>query len=121
MSSCSLAYSILLLSLQELLALEERMGSVSTALTEESLSKCIKTSIYESAPIKDATPSCSGSHDDVKCSICQEEYAVGDELGRLHCQHRYHVVCVQQWLRLKNWCPICKAAAEPSLPSSPPS
>ncbi|KAL5782905.1 hypothetical protein ACOSP7_007934 [Xanthoceras sorbifolium] len=109
------------MSYEELLALEERMGSVSTALTEESLSKCIKTNIYESAPIKDATPSCSGSHDDVKCSICQEEYAVGDELGRLHCQHRYHVVCVQQWLRLKNWCPICKAAAEPSMPSSPPS
>lgn len=44
----------------------------------------------------------------------QEEYAAGDEIGRLHCLHRYHVACVEQWLRLKNWCPICKASAEPS-------
>ncbi|KAK3213235.1 hypothetical protein Dsin_017941 [Dipteronia sinensis] len=108
------------MSYEELLALEDRMGTVSTALTEEALSKCLKTSIYQSAPIKDATPSCSGSHDDVKCSVCQEDYVVGDEIGRLHCQHRYHVVCIQQWLRLKNWCPICKAAADPSSPSSPP-
>lgn len=104
------------MSYEELLALEERMGTVSTALSEEAISKCLKTSIYQPIPL-DVALSCSGNNDNVKCSICQEEYVVGDELGRLHCQHRYHVPCIQQWLRLKNWCPICKAPAE-SAPSS---
>lgn len=44
----------------------------------------------------------------------QEEYEAGDEMGKLGCEHRYHLECVNQWLRLKNWCPICKAAALPS-------
>ncbi|KAG2691718.1 hypothetical protein I3843_08G020800 [Carya illinoinensis] len=103
------------MSYEELLALEERMGTVSTALPEDALSECLKRSIHESIVPKDAGMGCSGDKDDVKCSICQEEYVVGDEVGRLQCQHRYHVVCIQQWLRLKNWCPICKASAAPSL------
>ncbi|KAF8034885.1 hypothetical protein BT93_C1035 [Corymbia citriodora subsp. variegata] len=102
------------MSYEDLLALEERMGTVSTALTEESLVKCINKELYH------PTASASGQNDDVKCSICQEEYVAGDEVGRLACEHVYHVSCIQQWLRLKNWCPICKGSAEPSLSSSLP-
>ncbi|XP_038696418.1 E3 ubiquitin-protein ligase MBR2-like isoform X1 [Tripterygium wilfordii] len=108
------------MSYEELLALEERMGSVSTALTEEALSTCLKTSIYQSTTIEDAITVCAGEKSNVKCSICQEEYIVGDEVGRLRCEHRYHATCIQQWLRLKNWCPICKAAAVPSPSASTP-
>ena len=43
---------------------------------------------------------------------------VADEVGSLQCEHMYHVVCIQQWLRLKNWCPICKASVAQSNPSS---
>ncbi|XP_010526271.1 PREDICTED: E3 ubiquitin-protein ligase RLIM-like [Tarenaya hassleriana] len=96
------------MSYEELLALEERIGSVSIALSEEAISKCMERSIYQ------ITVSDNVSKDDAKCSICQEEYTEGDEVGRLHCKHRYHVGCVQEWLRLKNWCPICRASAEPS-------
>ncbi|XWS26100.1 hypothetical protein CRYUN_Cryun26dG0001800 [Craigia yunnanensis] len=101
------------MSYEELLALEERMGTVSTALSEEALSKCLKKSIYEATPSEDVNVSCEREKDDVKCSICQEEYVIGDEVGRLQCEHRYHVACLQPWLRVKNWCPICKASAEP--------
>ncbi|KAF3447647.1 hypothetical protein FNV43_RR12834 [Rhamnella rubrinervis] len=105
---------------EELLALEERMGSVSTALTEEALSECLKRSTYQLASPEDACRgSDDGHNDDVKCSICQEEYVVGDEIGSLKCEHRFHVVCVHQWLRLKNWCPICKASAASPSPTPP--
>ncbi|KAL6215648.1 hypothetical protein ACLB2K_015077 [Fragaria x ananassa] len=109
------------MSYEELLALEERMGSVSTALPEEALTDCIQKSIYRSEPLEDASIGCDNK-DEVKCSICQEEYVAGDEVGRLRCEHSYHVVCVNQWLRVKNWCPICKAAAATAatVPSSPP-
>ncbi|XP_061966351.1 E3 ubiquitin-protein ligase MBR2-like [Populus nigra] len=108
------------MSYEELLALEERMGTVSTALTEEAFSECLKTSIYEPTPMEDATTNLEGDKDDIRCSICQEEYADGDEVGRLPCEHRYHVACIHQWLSLKNWCPICKTSAAPSSSSSSP-
>ncbi|XP_010438036.1 PREDICTED: uncharacterized protein LOC104721693 isoform X2 [Camelina sativa] len=104
------------MSYEELLALEERIGTVSTALTEEAISKCLKTSIYQmkTSSYGSITKSSSDYKEDAKCSICQEEYTIGDEVGRLHCEHTYHVKCVQEWLRMKSWCPICKATAETS-------
>ncbi|KAK7351435.1 hypothetical protein VNO77_10903 [Canavalia gladiata] len=102
------------MSYEQLLALEERMGTVSTALTEEALSECLKKSFYQSSPSDGAGECYSEVKDDTKCSICQEEYVVADEVGSLQCEHMYHVVCIQQWLRLKNWCPICKASVAPS-------
>ncbi|KAI3468429.1 hypothetical protein Pfo_025092 [Paulownia fortunei] len=103
------------MSYEELLALEERMGTVSTALSEEALSKCLRRSIYQATPSKVQITGSGEDGDDIKCSICQEEYVIGDEIGKLvECQHGYHVACVNQWLQLKNWCPICKASAAPS-------
>ncbi|KAL5190136.1 putative E3 ubiquitin-protein ligase HIP1 [Glycine soja] len=102
------------MSYEQLLALEERMGTVSTALTEETLSECLKKSFYQSPPSENAAESCNEHKDDTKCSICQEEYVAADEVGSLQCEHGYHVACIQQWLQLKNWCPICKASVAPS-------
>nr|XP_043627909.1 E3 ubiquitin-protein ligase Praja-2-like [Erigeron canadensis] len=101
------------MSYEELLVLEEKMGTVSTALSEEQLSKCIKTSIYESLPLEDEKTWCSLGADDNKCSICQEEFVRGDQIGKIGCGHGYHAPCINQWLSLKNWCPICKASPEP--------
>ncbi|WMV40330.1 hypothetical protein MTR67_033715 [Solanum verrucosum] len=90
------------------------MGSVSTALSEEALSKCIRKSIYQAMPSEIGEFGSDENEDEVKCTICQEEYVIGDEIGRLECDHGYHVECVKHWLSLKNWCPICKASAAPS-------
>jgi len=99
------------MSYEELLALEERIGSVSTALSDEQFAKCLRRSIY--CPV--ATGVNKSVIDDIKCSICQEEYKEGEEIGQLPCEHGYHVCCIGQWLRLKNWCPVCKASAVPSM------
>lgn len=48
----------------------------------------------------------------VCCYLLQEEFIAGDEVGRIGCNHGYHAVCINQWLRLKNWCPVCKASAK---------
>ncbi|XP_042441039.1 uncharacterized protein LOC122026393 [Zingiber officinale] len=102
------------MSYEELLALEEKMGNVSTALNEDQLSKCLKKSIYPNAYLVPGTSVHGSDNDDAKCCICQEEYIIGDEVGRLWCEHQYHVACIQHWLRQKNWCPICKSSASPS-------
>ncbi|KAL2525361.1 RING/U-box superfamily protein [Abeliophyllum distichum] len=102
------------MSYEELLALEERIGTVSTALSEEDLSKCLRKSSYQAIPSEVRVTGSFGDDIDIKCCICQEEYVYGDEIGKLGCQHGYHVACIEQWLRLKNWCPICKVFASPS-------
>ncbi|KAJ9537354.1 hypothetical protein OSB04_030087 [Centaurea solstitialis] len=100
------------MSYEELLVLEEKMGTVSTALSEDEISKCIRTSIYESLELEDER---MRGADDSKCSICQEEFVRGDEIGMVvGCGHGYHTPCINQWLRLKNWCPICKASLQSS-------
>lgn len=96
------------MSYEELLALEERIGSVNTGLTEEAVSKCLTRFLYTS----DVAASNSNSQEsEVKCSVCQEEYEEREELGRLNCDHSYHAACIKQWLLQKNQCPICKAPA----------
>ncbi|XP_057766832.1 LOW QUALITY PROTEIN: probable E3 ubiquitin-protein ligase HIP1 [Salvia miltiorrhiza] len=65
------------MSYEELLALGDRMGTVSTALSEKELSKCIKRSIYQFTPTEAGFTESGEDGDDVKCSICQEEVLEG--------------------------------------------
>lgn len=46
------------------------MGTVSTALTEEALSRCLKRESYQKISCDDEAAA-SVEEDDAKCSICQ--------------------------------------------------
>uniref|UniRef100_A0A804M9D9 RING-type E3 ubiquitin transferase n=1 Tax=Zea mays TaxID=4577 RepID=A0A804M9D9_MAIZE len=92
------------MSYEELLALEERIGNVSTGLSEEAVIKLLKQRKFSSWRLK-------ASLDPEPCCICQEEYVDGDDLGRLDCGHDFHAGCIKQWLVVKNVCPICKNTA----------
>lgn len=48
------------------------------------------------------------------CTICMDEFAVGDEQRTLPCFHRFHKACVDQWLERSGTCPICKHRVEDS-------
>ncbi|KAK7383149.1 hypothetical protein VNO78_28820 [Psophocarpus tetragonolobus] len=88
------------MSYEELLALEERIGNVSTGLNEEIILKHLKKKKYSSG---------LGSQQVAEpCCVCQEEYKDGDDIGSLDCGHDYHSDCIKQWLMHKNLCPICK-------------
>ncbi|XP_066344674.1 probable E3 ubiquitin-protein ligase HIP1 isoform X2 [Miscanthus floridulus] len=92
------------MSYEELLALQERIGNVSTGLSEEDVIKLLKQRKFSSWRLK-------ASLDPEPCCICQEEYVDGDDLGRLDCGHDFHAGCIKQWLVVKNVCPICKNTA----------
>ncbi|XP_038693945.1 E3 ubiquitin-protein ligase MBR2-like isoform X2 [Tripterygium wilfordii] len=92
------------MSYEELLALGERIGDVSTGLSEDTILKLMKQRKYvciteESPP--DLEP----------CCICQEPYLNGDDIGNLACGHDFHTNCIKKWLMQKNVCPICKTTA----------
>ncbi|MBA0743049.1 hypothetical protein Gogos_005769 [Gossypium gossypioides] len=89
------------LQIEELLALEERIGDVSTGLSEEMILKLMEQRKHSSS-------STESQQDLEPCCICQEEYANGDDTGILDCGHDFHSNCIKQWLMLKNLCPICK-------------
>lgn len=100
------------MSYEELLAFCERIGTVNTGLSDADLSECLERSRYVQTTTH---PNLLGKKEegDIKCIICQEEYNFGEEVGKMLCSHYYHVNCIHQWLRMKNWCPICKALASP--------
>ncbi|CAM8977606.1 unnamed protein product [Rhodiola kirilowii] len=95
------------MSYEELLELGERIGDVKTGLSEKTVMNSLKHTKYTSI-IKSNNPNAE------PCSVCQEEYAEGEDLGTLDCGHEYHTNCIKQWLVLKNSCPICKAAVSSS-------
>ncbi|RRT86214.1 hypothetical protein B296_00000404 [Ensete ventricosum] len=57
------------------------MGTVSTTPSEEQLSKCLKRNLYE--PTYWATGITICGDENMKCSICQEEFIGGQEVGEL--------------------------------------
>uniref|UniRef100_A0ACD5TE58 Uncharacterized protein n=1 Tax=Avena sativa TaxID=4498 RepID=A0ACD5TE58_AVESA len=94
---------------EELLALEDRIGYVSTGLREDEIVRGLRMVKHSAFDRKQFSTEAERS-----CSICQEEYEASEEIGRLNCGHGYHVQCIKQWLSRKNACPICKIAVSKS-------
>ncbi|PWA36192.1 zinc finger, RING/FYVE/PHD-type [Artemisia annua] len=89
------------MSYEELLALEERIGNVSTGLSEEGMFECLSEQVYCSI---------DQIHEDDSCPICLEEFKNGEKVGRMKkCGHDYHVDCIKKWLVMKKICPVCKS------------
>ncbi|KAL8141111.1 hypothetical protein V2J09_007132 [Rumex salicifolius] len=87
------------MSYEELLALEERIGNVSTGLAEEKIVARLKQKRYTQVNME-------GQGEVEPCCICQEVYKNGEEMGALDCGHDFHAKCIKQWLQQKNSCPI---------------
>ncbi|KAK4409569.1 putative E3 ubiquitin-protein ligase HIP1 [Sesamum angolense] len=92
----------------DLITCHTRIGYVSTGLREDEIACCLRRT---KLAMLDDLPLHFASEMERKCSICQEEYELDDELGKLNCGHFYHIDCIRQWLGQKNTCPICKTAA----------
>ncbi|VAH22272.1 unnamed protein product [Triticum turgidum subsp. durum] len=88
---------------EELLALEDRIGYVSTGLREDEIVRGLRVGKHLPFDRKHFSTETERS-----CSICQEEFEASEEIGKLSCGHGYHVHCIKQWLSRKNACPLCK-------------
>ncbi|KAI5288076.1 hypothetical protein KEM54_005492 [Ascosphaera aggregata] len=43
-----------------------------------------------------------------ECTICMEEYSIGEKLARLECLCKFHKKCVVEWFERKPECPVHK-------------
>ncbi|XP_057457601.1 probable E3 ubiquitin-protein ligase ZFP1 [Lotus japonicus] len=100
------------MSYEDLLALGERIGNVSTGLSEEAISNQLKTKTYLAhATSVNEEEAASNDQETDSCMICQDEFKNQEEIGILRCEHEYHAECLRKWLLVKNVCPICKSEA----------
>lgn len=96
------------LSYEELLALEDRMGSVAIAPSAVTVDQ-LPTHPFSSAQLR-RTGGEGGELDEqlTTCTICLVEYEDGELLKTLPCLHSYHPECIDEWLSGNKLCPICK-------------
>jgi len=43
-----------------------------------------------------------------ECIICLENYKKDDKISILSCDHYYHTKCLNEWLKKKEECPLCR-------------
>ena len=82
---------------EQLLELEEKVGSVSKGLSKKQIKKIPKI-IQNKNKFKG---------DDNKCVVCQYEFKNGENVTKLSCGHLFHSECVDTWLSKNKVCPMC--------------
>ncbi|CAN8326028.1 unnamed protein product [Cochlearia groenlandica] len=58
--------------------------------------------------ITDETSDSAYVANEPECCICLAKYKEKEEVRKLPCSHRFHLKCVDQWLRIISSCPLCK-------------
>ncbi|OWM73240.1 E3 ubiquitin-protein ligase RNF12-like [Punica granatum] len=44
----------------------------------------------------------------LQCSMCLEDFEIGEEAKLTTCKHRFHEQCILSWLELHGTCPLCR-------------
>ena len=85
------------MSYEQLLQLEDNLGSVNKGLTSEQIDKLPLTTFKK----KKFT-------ENFQCIICMEEFQEKEKVKLLPCGHIFHDNCIKQWLLNQKTCPFCK-------------
>ncbi|CAJ2511564.1 Uu.00g071890.m01.CDS01 [Anthostomella pinea] len=55
------------------------------------------------------------------CSICTEDFVVGEDVRVLPCDHKFHPACVDPWLvNVSGTCPLCRLDLRPEAKTGDP-
>ncbi|XP_030048768.1 E3 ubiquitin-protein ligase ARK2C [Microcaecilia unicolor] len=105
-------------SYEELLQLEDRLGSVNRGAVQNIIERFTFPHKYKKRrpqESKDEKEDGEESDTDEKCTICLSMLEDEEDVRRLPCMHLFHQVCVDQWLATSKKCPICRVDIETQL------
>lgn len=51
---------------------------------------------------------CSASEVAHECAICQTKFQLDEEICSINCGHCFHAKCLQEWVKYKPECPLCR-------------
>lgn len=65
---------------------------------------------YIRPKLKVITYNCEQDIDDdnYRCTICFDDYKIGNRIKFLPCNHHFHLECIDEWFNVKDSCPLCK-------------
>ncbi|KAH6622853.1 hypothetical protein F5144DRAFT_342454 [Chaetomium tenue] len=59
-------------------------------------------------------PAETATEDRLGCSICTEDFTVGEDVRVLPCDHKFHPPCIDPWLvNISGTCPLCRLDLHP--------
>lgn len=102
-------------SYEELLQLEDRLGSVSRGAVQTTIERFTIPHKYKKRKPTLLKMGEEETDVDEKCTICLSMLEDGEDVRRLPCMHLFHQGCVDQWLATSRKCPICRVDIETQL------
>ncbi|KAI6057788.1 RING finger protein 165 [Aix galericulata] len=105
-------------SYEELLQLEDRLGSVSRGAMQNTIERFTFPHKYKKRRPQEGKAEQEDGEKldtDEKCTICLSILEDAEDVRRLPCMHLFHQVCVDQWLATSKKCPICRVDIETQL------
>lgn len=103
---------------------DEKIKRKSPAMEDEILQRILAESFEQQSAAPNGPPKASQTalRDDVvdieidayhlsrhsSCSICADEFELGDDAKKLPCRHFFHDGCILPWLGMHNSCPLCR-------------
>ncbi|XP_063738189.1 E3 ubiquitin-protein ligase Arkadia isoform X2 [Eleginops maclovinus] len=102
---------------EDLLHLEERLGTVNRGASQGTIERCTYPHKYKKRKLLIKQDEEEGADEDTeeKCTICLSILEEGEDVRRLPCMHLFHQLCVDQWLLTNKKCPICRVDIEAQL------
>jgi Ring finger domain len=83
---------------------------------QSSIEEAATSSVTESPAVAAAEQSDAptDTNDTPGCSICTEDFMLGEQLRVLPCDHKFHPLCVDPWLlNVSGTCPLCRIDLRP--------
>ncbi|KAL5313084.1 hypothetical protein ACEPPN_019511 [Leptodophora sp. 'Broadleaf-Isolate-01'] len=72
-------------------------------------------SVTATSGLSTIEPDIQARSDGLRCSICVEDFAKGEDIRVLPCNHKFHPNCIDPWLlNISGTCPLCRVDLRPT-------
>lgn len=98
--------------------MQAMMERIAQAVMIQSMEESRPTIPPANESIRDALPRVVVTKEDMldssnsKCAVCLEEFKAGCRATRMLCGHLFCTICIREWLREANTCPVCRYELE---------